>query len=480
MENVPRVVVVGAGAAGIAAVCKLYQSGLRNLTLLEGSQRIGGRICTKPFGSGIIELGAQWCHGEKDNVVFQMASVYPGLLKSSLVANDGAMMRSNGTQVPEELVERLMALAESIVESKERNTFAGSLGDFFSQQYWNKLQTDSAFEDVSRDLAEQFLVYYHNYERGYNAYDSWYEVAANESDSYVVSEGNQVLAWMGEKGFSTILDIVSGNYPGIVDTTLTPVPLDTLIKYGRFVTNIQWNATPNTTVLVTTDDGSHYEADHVIVTVSLGVLKENHQTMFTPSLPTVNLDAIRGLYFGTVNKIVILFDAPIPSDFPNTLQLLWFESDLQTLRKSEHAWTEAISTFFRIDNQPNVVAAWMNGIEGRQAELLPDETIIEGVQHILNIFANNIHFGKVQSIIRSNWSSDRHFRGSYSSRSITTERLKTGAKYLATPLLNDDGKPVVQFAGEATSWKSYSTVHGAIESGQREADRLIHLYNVHV
>uniref|UniRef100_A0AAG5D1F3 Amine oxidase domain-containing protein n=1 Tax=Anopheles atroparvus TaxID=41427 RepID=A0AAG5D1F3_ANOAO len=474
----PRIIIIGAGAAGVAAASRLYQNGKTNITILEASQRLGGRIRTTPFGSGIVEIGAQWCHGEQGNVVYQLASVYPGLLKSSIIADeDAVLIRSSGARVPEEVAERLQAMAEEIIESEERDTFDGSLGEFFTQQYWQRLQTDRAFRDINRELAEQFLVYYHNYERGYTAYDSWYEVAAAETDSYVEPAGNQDIAWNGRKGFSTILDIVSGNYPGNTNRSLTPVPLSKLITYGKFVTNIQWKGDPEGDVIITAQDGTRYEADHVIVTVSLGVLKENYRTMFTPVLPTVNQQAITGLYFGTVNKIFILFDAPIPEDFPNTVHLLWYKPDLTALRLSRHAWAEAISTFFRIDNQPNVLMAWMNGAEGRKAEYLRDAPIRDGVLHLLKIFAKNMTFGNVQSILRSKWSSNCLFRGSYSSRSIATENLNTGAQNLATPLRNSANEPVVLFAGEATSRVHYSTVHGAIDSGFREANRLIRFYN---
>uniref|UniRef100_A0A6E8VRP1 Amino_oxidase domain-containing protein n=1 Tax=Anopheles coluzzii TaxID=1518534 RepID=A0A6E8VRP1_ANOCL len=474
----PRVVVIGAGAAGLATASRLHQGGITNVTILEASQRVGGRIRTTPFGAGIVELGAQWCHGEKGNVVYELASAYPDLLKASIIVEDAALIQSNGVRIEDELVEKVSSLAEQISESEDRMSYAGSLGDFFTETYWQRLQTDAGFSDVGHELAEQFLVYFHNRGRGDSAYDSWYDVAANETDSYQETEGNQALAWNSRTGYSTILDIVSGNYPAAANSTNpTKVPLSELIVFGKYVSNIQWDGVHTNNVLITTEDGSQYKADHVVVTVSLGVLKENSATMFTPALPTVNQQAIEGLNFGTVNKIFTLYNAPLPEGMANSVFLLWHKPDLDALRRSKYAWAEAVAAFFRVDHQPNVLGAWLNGIEGRQAELLPDEVVQEGLAHLLEIFLPKLNFSHVQSIIRSKWSSDRLFRGSYSSRSTLTETLGTGAQYLGSYLANKDGTPVVMFAGEATNRFHFSTVHGAIESGFREADRVLDLYN---
>ncbi|XP_058064907.1 spermine oxidase-like, partial [Anopheles bellator] len=193
-------------------------------------------------------------------------------------------------------------------------------------------------------------------------------------------------------------------------------------------------------------------------------------------LPTINQNAIDGLYFGTVNKVFLLFDTPIPDEFGNVVDLLWYQQDLQTLRQSKHAWAEAVGFFYRVDSKPHVLCAWLNGAQGRQSELLSDDTIKEGLLYLLSIFGKNYNFGNVQAVLRSKWSSNRFVRGSYSSRSLATERLQTGAGDLSESLTAAANHPVVLFAGEATSVEHYSTVHGAIESGQREANRLIDLY----
>ena len=45
-----KVIIVGAGAAGIAAACRLIEDGLKNVTILEAKNRIGGRLHTVDFG----------------------------------------------------------------------------------------------------------------------------------------------------------------------------------------------------------------------------------------------------------------------------------------------------------------------------------------------------------------------------------------------------------------------------------------------
>lgn len=50
------------------------------------------------------------------------------------------------------------------------------------------------------------------------------------------------------------------------------------------------------------------------------------------------------------------------------------------------------------------------------------------------------------------------------------------AEDLARPLTSKSGKTTVLFAGEATHPLFYSSVHGALESGFREAERIVRLY----
>lgn len=74
------------------------------------------------------------------------------------------------------------------------------------------------------------------------------------------------------------------------------------------------------------------------------------------------------------------------------------------------------------------------------------------------------------------WYTNKNFRGSYTFRSLTTEKLGATASDLRYPLKNNDGKDILHFAGEATHDHYFSTVHGAIETGWREANRISNYY----
>ena len=76
-SNRSAVVIVGAGVAGLSAARKLLENSVEDVVVLEGSDRPGGRVYSRRLreeeGAARVELGAQWIHGEKDNVVYEVA-----------------------------------------------------------------------------------------------------------------------------------------------------------------------------------------------------------------------------------------------------------------------------------------------------------------------------------------------------------------------------------------------------------------------
>ena len=54
-----KIIIIGAGASGVAAATKLVSNGFQQVTILEGGDRIGGRINTIPFGANVVDMGAE-------------------------------------------------------------------------------------------------------------------------------------------------------------------------------------------------------------------------------------------------------------------------------------------------------------------------------------------------------------------------------------------------------------------------------------
>ena len=75
-NGIKHVVIVGAGIAGLTCARELskYNKHL-NVTILEASDRIGGRVkSTKTKDGTTIEMGAQFIHGTVGNPIFDYAA----------------------------------------------------------------------------------------------------------------------------------------------------------------------------------------------------------------------------------------------------------------------------------------------------------------------------------------------------------------------------------------------------------------------
>jgi monoamine oxidase len=127
---------------------------------------------------------------------------------------------------------------------------------------------------------------------------------------------------------------------------------DTEILLGHEVTQIDYSGTR---VDVLTNRGS-FQANHVLVTVPLGVLKAG-RVVFHPRLPKVKRDAIRKTRMGVFNKIFLKFDS-----------VFWDQEDelIGYMGSQDEAWPEIVN-FHRIAGLP-VLLAFSAGIAGEKNE----------------------------------------------------------------------------------------------------------------
>ncbi|XP_041349505.1 spermine oxidase-like [Gigantopelta aegis] len=456
------VVVVGAGIAGLSAAAHLVKQGVRRITVLEASNRIGGRMRTQPFGSGIIELGANWIHGASlNNSVFTLASQH-ALLTPYVTLNrmEGYCYTEDGhaisTDVTEKVVSAYHQIGKDLEESDSFKTSYVSYEEFVDTRIDECLSTMR--QSDQRDAKAVFNCL-KNRDRFHNGSDLG-DCSLKGIGIYEELPGGEVK--IPGRGMEGIISVLHNCLPH------GTVHLDTEVL------TIQWRDTSsNNQIKIVCSNGDIFYADHIIVTSSLGYLKKHHRSMFVPPLPTWKQETIDRTGFGTVNKIFLEFEKPFWTRGRGGVKFAW--TDKEAEMKSPSEWYKRIFAFDEVLNNPNVLVGWIATEAAVHLESLDVSEVSQTCIEFLRRFLSSPSPEKPKRVVVSSWKNDPWACGSYSFCAMETPN--DFANQLMDPVM-EGRKPVVLFAGEATHFKWYSTMHGARSSGLREAERLLHFYNV--
>uniref|UniRef100_A0A1A9WL91 Amine oxidase domain-containing protein n=1 Tax=Glossina brevipalpis TaxID=37001 RepID=A0A1A9WL91_9MUSC len=466
-----RVLIIGAGPSGIAAAASLVEAGFQNVSITEAENRIGGRIHTISFGDNVVDMGAQWCHGEKNNAVYETLKTTDNidLLEHSPDNRKFVkLLRSNREVVNDEVADVLKTIMFESVPSKDDNlkSYKGSAGAHYVETFWSEY--DKLSKEIDLTVAKEFFEHWKKNLLLVDSADNLFELAASSKADYWDCEGDNLLNWK-DKGFRSILNVLMKTDDYNENLGL----LKDKVKLNRKVTKIEW--THKDKIKITLFNGKIIMVDHVICTIPLGVLKANYEYMFKPALPLSKVRAIEGLKLGTVSKFFFEFENAFQLDDWHGFVCLWLEEDLKKLRETKFFWLEGVIGFFKVPHQPRLLQGWLAGTHVRYAETLSEEEVLKALMWLIRKF---ISFPIPDPIDfkRTQWYSNKNFRGTYSYRTLYADELLTGAWDLAEPLIDSQGRPLVQFAGEATHNHYFGTVHGAMETGWREAKRLIDYY----
>ncbi|XP_004772891.1 spermine oxidase isoform X1 [Mustela nigripes] len=553
----PRVVVIGAGLAGLAAAKALLEQGFTDVTVLEASSCIGGRVQSVKLGHATFELGATWIHGSHGNPIYHLAEAN-GLLEEttdgersvgriSLYSKNGVAcyLTNRGRRIPKDVVEEFSDLYNEVynltqeffrhgkpVNAESQN----SVGVFTREEVRNRIRDDPEDPEATKRLKLAMIQQYLKVESCESGSHSMDEVSLSAFGEWTEIPGAHHII---PSGFMRVVELLAKGIPAHV------------IQLGKPVRCVHWDqasARPRGPeieprgegdhnhdageggqggeqprgdgrdedkqwpVLVECEDCEVIPADHVIVTVSLGVLKRQYTSFFRPGLPAEKVAAIHRLGIGTTDKIFLEFEEPFWGPECNSLQFVWEdEAESRTLTYLPELWYRKICGFdvlYPPERYGHVLSGWICGEEALVMEKCDDEAVAEICTEMLRQFTGNPNIPKPRRILRSAWGSNPYFRGSYSYTQVGssgadveklakplpyTESSKTAqgnsSKQQPGHLLSSKCseqsldpnrgsiKPMqVLFSGEATHRKYYSTTHGALLSGQREAARLIEMY----
>ncbi|XP_047336294.1 probable polyamine oxidase 5 [Impatiens glandulifera] len=513
----PRIVIIGAGMAGLTAANKLYTSpgsnDLLEVIVVEGGNRIGGRINTSEFSGDRIEMGATWIHGIKGSPIHKIAQEIDSLHSHNPwecmdgTTNEPLTVAEHGYVLNQSLVMPITSLFNSLMDFAQGKAFqqnqdsthhhhhqpyakSASVGSFLRnglQSYWDINNNHNDDDDdlkgcygnwTRRSLEEAVFAMHECIQRTYTSADDLDRLDFNAESEYIMFQGEEIT--------------IAKGYSSIIESLASVLPTDS-IQLGKRVTKIEWRndeyAKKDKPIRLQFLDGSVMMADHVIVTVSLGVLKANSSTLFDPPLPNFKAQAISRLGFGVVNKLFLqIQQLPNSNKFPFLQMAFHPQKDSKFGNQKIPWWIRKTASLCPIYGKSNVVLSWFAGKEALELETLEDEEIINGFETMISSFTCEKMDIKFSKVLKSKWGRDPLFLGSYSYVEVGSsgDDLDT----MATPLppenenssSSSSSPPALQilFAGEATHRTHYSTTHGAYFSGLREANRLLQHYHLYV
>lgn len=212
-KNQPKIIIVGAGLAGLSAAMRLMENGFTNIIILEAENRVGGRIYSEKFAGGYIDLGAQWVHGVKNNRVYEIVN---GSYQYGVTGFDDKLplyLQSNSKVPNQRQCEDFSYIALEILFSSyaEMEQFPGSIGEFLNLKFKN-----SSFYNApgSREVGDQIIDYYEKEMNIWNGSETWFDLSAQLHCKSGFNEGLQYLTWKrdGFKQFFKYLTVKIANF----------------------------------------------------------------------------------------------------------------------------------------------------------------------------------------------------------------------------------------------------------------------------
>ncbi|XP_030628392.1 peroxisomal N(1)-acetyl-spermine/spermidine oxidase [Chanos chanos] len=488
----PQIVIIGCGISGIGAAQKLTQHGFRNVRILEATDRSGGRIKTGQLGTNIVEIGANWIHGPcKENPVFRLACQYQ-LLDNEAMSEENQSVDcgghppfvpnwfcSSGRKVGPELMLPAMSMYASVLEKSQEFQHIGgepvpSVGEFIKSEASRLAQEEWRDDQVVRELRLAMV-------------NTLLKAECCVSGTHTMDD-----VGLGAFGMYKTLPGLDCTFPqgydGLIEHMMKELPKD-IVSYNKPVKCIHWNGSYDgssagkTTcpVVVECEDGETFPADHVIITISLGYLKKHHQTLLSPPLPLHKVHSIQRMGFGTNNKIFLEFEQPFWEEDCEAIFLVWDDEVGLTdvVADVKTSWARKLFGFTVLkpaERYGHVLCGWIAGHESEYMETLSELEVLHTVTQLIRKFTGNPTIAP-RKLVRSQWHSHPYACGSYTY--IAKGCSGCDISNLAEPLPPGDSQTKamqVLFAGEATHSSFFSTVHGALLTGWREADRLISSY----
>lgn len=434
-----EVVIVGAGAAGLAAALELQKAGI-DFVILEARDRAGGRMFTiKSEAGNKIELGAELVHG----LVPELINLVKAANLKVVQANDDHLALEQRKLVnANQYFQNTNDILASMTEYAESGDMSfAQFGRLITEQrprLASALEQATGYvEDLNACYAEKVGI-------------DWLAKTQRASDE---TEGYK---------FFRLLD----GYGALVDYLVAQLPAGK-IEFDRVVRKIAWKK--NEVVLeISSGDGqvAALAARSALITLPVSILQiaclaaESNSAVvrFEPPLDQ-KLEALRSIELGRACRLSLEFRSRF-----------WSEMESLSNFGFIHSRSLPFTTWWSQAPDPApVLVAWAAGPKADKlfgkAKSELGELVMQSLAEVLEMPLAELREELVE-IHFHDWTSDPFTQGAYSH--VKANGMKA-AKDLALPI-----DSTLFFAGEATDTDGFSgTVSGAVKSGIRAAKELL-------
>ncbi|XP_077599360.1 lysine-specific histone demethylase 2 isoform X2 [Stigmatopora nigra] len=435
-----NVIVIGAGASGLAAARQLQNFGTQVL-VLEARDRIGGRVWDDAGMGVVVGRGAQIVNGCVNNPMALMCEQM-GLGMHKL--GERCDLFQEGGQATDPSIDKRMdfhfnAILDVVSEWRKDKSQSQDvpLGEKVQELKKSFLQESG----IHFSELEEKVLDFHLSNLEYACGSSLKQVSARSWDHnefFAQFSGEHTLL---TEGYGTLLHKLA---EGLDIRKKCPV---TAIEHSGDV------------VRVTCSNGSQWTAKKVLVTLPLTLLQKNY-IHFVPPLPERKMKAIHSLGGGIIEKIALKF----PYRFwDGKIQGADYFGHIPPTPDKRGMFT----VFYDMDPQGKqavLMSVIAGDAVGAVRDLQDKDVAAECVKVLRELFKEQevpepLHF------MVTHWSKDAWSQMSYSF-------VKMGGSGEAYDIIAEDVQGKLFFAGEATNRHFPQTVTGAYLSGVREASKM--------
>lgn len=430
------VLVLGGGISGIAAAKTLSDLGIKDFIILEGTDRIGGRMRKMSFHNTTIELGANWIQGVKGNPIETLALKCG--LQGKLENRSFVIRNESGFNTTEKGKMTLLKHDEDIIDKMQTSRRKLKDEDISARV---GLRIANWLPSSPEEMASEYFEYDFEYAVPPKYVSLRTRIAVNGSIHSV--RGEQLFV-TDSRGYVHIVDCLAGMFLE---------PRDSRLQLNTTVKEVKWNTKG---VYVTSDNGDVYTADYALVTFSIGVLKSG-LIQFTPELPNWKLEAIFKLNMVIYTKIFVKF----PLKFWDDEEYILYASK----RRGYYSMMQNLEADSRLPKGTNVLLITVTEEESIRLEYQTNEQTQKEIMEVLrSMYGTSIP--DPIDIYYPRWGLDKFFFGSWAN--------------LPIGISSDDyvklQKPAgrVFFSGEATDELYNGYVHGGYLTGVNQAEKIAH------